>query len=267
MKVSIAFLTWTVAIFIWLYLLPILFIGTIICIPFFIIITPIIMIITCTMAYFIKDEIIPTGYIRSVVNNIPYNLWFGHIDDICAPAKPTLICSHPHGILCTGILFSVHFRPGSSTLFAVSKWLFYIPVIGWLATQLGCIPATYYNINTALKTNSVILVPGGVPELISGKQYTRRYGFLKIAKKKKVPILPVTTKQTFFNRIPCPWESARIHIANKYGLPIMFPVLGWYGTWLPKRRPIHMKTHPSRYIEQDIEQERQTYYKSIDKDT
>ena len=77
------------------------------------------------------------------------------------------------------------------------------------------------------------------------------------------PILPVTTKQTFFDRIPCPWESTRIYIANKYGLPILFPVLGWYGTWLPKRRPIHMKTHPSRYIEKDIEQERQTYYKSI----
>lgn len=265
MKISIAFVTWGIAIFIWLYFLPILLIGTLICMPFFIFITPIVMTITCTIAYLLKDEMITKGQIRNIVNNIPYHLWFGEIDVINTPESPTLICSHPHGILCTGILFSTHFRPASNTLFAVSKWLFYIPLIGWLAKQLGCIPATYEHIEKALDTHSVILVPGGVPELISSKPYVNRHGFLKIAKRKKIPILPIIISQTFYDMIPCPAEKIRIYIANQFGLPIMFPVIGWYGTWLPKRKPIKLTSRELFIVSnEDFENERKRYYQSID---
>lgn len=241
MKVSVAFVYWVIAIFIWLYLLPILVVGTLCCIPFFIVVTPPLLIISFTVMYLLKDEIIPSGYIREVVNNIPYHLWFGEIDTIQTLPTPHLICSHPHGILCTGILFSTHFSPGSTTVFAVSKWLFAVPFVGWLARHLGCIPATYEHIEKALVTQSVILVPGGVPELITGKPYTNRFGFLKIAHKMKVPILPVLTESTFFNTLECPCEDLRMYIAIHIGIPIMFPVMGWYGTWLPKPVPIKMK--------------------------
>lgn len=265
MKISIAFITWGIAIFIWLYLIPILIIGTLICMPFFIVITPIVMTITCTIAYLLKDEMIAKGKLREFVNNIPYHLWFGKVASLDAPTNPTLICSHPHGILCTGILFSMHFRPASNTLFAVSKWLFHVPLIGWLAKQLGCIPATYKHIEKGLQTHSVILVPGGVPELISGKPYVYRYGFLKIARKMNVSILPVVTDQSFYDIVPCPVESLRIYIAKQYDLPIMFPVLGWYGTWLPKRNPIQMISYKSFVVSNGtLEDERKRYYQLID---
>lgn len=219
------------------------------------------MIISLSVMYLLKDELVADGTIRRIVNNIPYHLWFGKIDTMEILSTPHLICSHPHGVLCTGILFSVHFRPGSTTLFAVSKWLFTIPLIGWLAHRLGCIPATYEHIETALKTNSVILVPGGVPELITGKPYTKRYGFLKIAKRANVIIKPVTTRQSYFNLIPCPFEKVRMYIAIKYGFPIMFPVLGWYGSWLPKRNPIDMVFHNGFKVNDlSLEENRVRYY-------
>ena len=255
---------WFIAIFIWIYLLPILFIGFIMCIPFFIMVTPMLMTISVTMIYLLKDEIIPEGSIRNYVNNIPYEKWFGKIDYLPHYNQPSLICLHPHGIICTGILFSAHFSPGSTTLFAVSKWLFYVPVIGWLARHLGCIPATYENIEKALKTNTVILVPGGVPELVSGEIYSRRHGFLKIAKKTGVSIIPILTKNVYYDRIPCPLASLRYEIAKRIDLPIMFPVLGHYGTWLPKRLPIKIEQKDSFRVEGDIEAERIRYYKAFD---
>ena len=264
MKASTALIYWTVCIFLWLYLLPILLIGTIICIPIFIVITPILMTISLSVMYLLKDELVPDGSIRRIVNNIPYHLWFGEIDTMETLPTPHLICSHPHGVLCTGILFSVHFRPGSTTLFAVSKWLFTIPLIGWLAHHLGCIPATYEHIEKALQTHSVILVPGGVPELITGKSYTKRYGFLKIAKKTNAMIKPVTTTNTYFDLIPCPLEGLRMYLAIHYGFPIMFPVLGWYGSWLPKRNPIKMTFHDGFEVnDSSIEENRVRYYTEL----
>lgn len=254
---------WFIAIFIWIYLLPILFIGFIMCIPFFIIVTPVLLTISVTMIYLLKDEFIPEGAIRNYVNTIEYEKWFGEIDYLPHYDQPCLICLHPHGIICTGILFSAHFSPGSTTLFAVSKWLFYVPFVGWLARHLGCIPATYGDIEKALKTNTVILVPGGVPELITGEIYTRRHGFLKIAKKANVSIVPVVSKDIYYDRIPCPLSSLRLEIAKRMDLPIMFPVLGYYGTWLPKRIPIKIEQKDSFKVKGDIEEERIRYFHAL----
>lgn len=258
-----ALATWIIAIFLWIYLLPILVIGFIMCIPFFIVVTPLLMIISFTTIYMLKDEIIPKGLLRDYINNFPYKEWFGQIDYIPSYPSPVLICSHPHGIICTGILFSTHFKPGSNTLFAVSKWLFTVPVIGWLARHLGCIPATYESITRALQTNTVILVPGGVPELVSGTLYTRRHGFLKIAKQTNVDIIPVFTDTTFYNRLSSPLDSFCMYIAKTIDLPIMLPVIGYYGTWLPKRNPIKMSIKDPFKVQGDIEQERLRYFKAL----
>lgn len=266
MRAVTALFYWAIAIFLWVYLLPILIIGTIMCIPFFIAITPVLTVISLTCCFLLRDELVSEGTIREAVNNIPYHLWFGKIDEMDTLPAPSLICLHPHGVLCTGILFSVHFREQSNTLFAVSKWLFAVPFIGWLAHHLGCIPATYEHIEKALETNHVILVPGGVPELISGKLYSRRHGFLKIAKKLQVNIIPVVTETKFFDLIPCPFEGLRMYIATKYDFPIMFPMLGWYGTWLPKRNPIKMRFLDTFVVDENksIEENRESYYRPIE---
>ena len=260
MKVSVALAYWTIAIFVWIYLLPILIVGFICCVPFFIVVTPPLFAISISVMYLLKDEIIPNGYIRDIVNNIPYKLWFGAIDELPPLPTPRLICSHPHGILCTGILISAHFRPGSTTVFAVSKWLFAVPFVGWLARHLGCIPATYEDIERALQSHSVILVPGGVPELITGRPYTRRTGFLKIARSTNVPILPVETKSTFFDMIPCGFQEFRMWVAKCIGIPLMLPVIGWYGTWLPKRVPIHLRVFDEFIPSGDIKNDNAAYY-------
>ena len=113
------------------------------------------------------------------------------------------------------------FRPGSNTLFAVSKWLFAVPFIGWLARHLGCIPATYKSITKALETNTVILVPGGVPELVSGEWYTRRHGFLKIAKQMDIPIVPVLVDDYHYERLPFPLPYLQMYLARTFDLPVM----------------------------------------------
>lgn len=259
-----ALVTWCIAIFIWIYLLPILIIGFVMCIPFFLVVTPFLMTVSATMIYIFKDRIIPKGLLRKYVNNIPYEKWFGQIKHMPTYQCPTLICSHPHGILCTGILFSAHFRPGSNTLFAVSKWLFAVPFIGWLARHLGCIPATYKCITKALETNTVILVPGGVPELVTGQWYTRRHGFLKIAKQMDIPIVPVLFDDFYYERLPFPLPSIQTYLARTFDLPMMLPVVGEMYTWLPKRKPIKPKIFSEfEVVGHDIEEERIRYFKAL----
>ena len=264
MRPYLAFFYWMVAIFIWIYLLPILFVGTFLCIPFFVLVTPPLMIISLTVMYLFKDEIIPEGSIRKLVNHLPYHQWFGRICDVPDISNTRkLICSHPHGIICTSVLFSIHFRPKSTTVFAVSKWLFTVPFVGWLARHVGCIPATYKDIEAALQKTSVILVPGGVPELVTGKLYTKRYGFLKIAHKIKVPIMPCTSSTKYYHILACPFESMRLYIAEKIDLPLMFPAFGWYGTWLPNRSSIQMNVFEDFIPTGDFTKDNENYFLNI----
>jgi len=263
----LAFGAWVLAIFIWVYLLPILIIGTVMCIPFFLVVTPPLLLASFTWFYIMKDALVPSGTLRSLLNNLPYERWFGQRMIHGNLSTPHLITSHPHGILCTSVLIGVHFTPGSTTLFAVSPFIFVIPFFGWLATHLGCIPATYEAIQNGLKTSSVILVPGGVPELVSGDMYTRRHGFLKIARACNVPILPLVSTTDYFHSIPLPFKEARVYIAKTVGIPLMAPPLGWYGTWVPQRKPIVFQRRDMFTVETnaDIEDERKRYYTNLRK--
>lgn len=259
-----AFLTWLIAILLWVYLCPVLIVGTLVCLPYFLVVTPIMLGVSLLTVYLWHDTIIPTGALRDLVNTMPYTAWFGAIDTVPVPSRPHLITSHPHGFLCTGILFSTHFRPGSRTVFAVSPWIFAIPVVGWVAHHLGCIPANEGSIRRALKSHSVILVPGGVPELVAQAHYTRRHGFLRIAQAANVSILPVVTRSVHFVGVAAPWLSTRQWVAKTYGVPLMIPMLGWYGTWLPRRVPIRLDIKPVFSVRSDdIEAERKRYYASL----
>lgn len=264
MHPTTAFLAWLIGILLWVYLCPILVVGTLVCLPYFIVVSPIMICVSFVTAYLWRDTIIPTGVLRDIVNNMPYTMWFGSIDIVKTPSTPHLITSHPHGFLCTGILFAAHFRRDSKTVFAVSPWVFAIPVVGWIAQRLGCIPADEDSIRRVLKTHSVILVPGGVPELVTQRHYTRRHGFLRIAHHLDVPILPVVTRSVHFVGITAPLLDVRQWVAKTYGVPLMIPMLGWYGTWLPRRVPIRLDVKPVFSTRSgDIESERKRYYANL----
>jgi 1-acyl-sn-glycerol-3-phosphate acyltransferase len=138
-----------------------------------------------------------------------------------------------------------HFSPGSRTVFAVAPILFYIPIMGWVAKQLGLIPASNQMIMKALTLTSVIIVVGGVPELVGQEQrqlyIDKRFGFARIAVECKVPIVAVWVNGEFdtFSLLPLPFLNWRMDLSNKLGFAIIFPwVFGWRGLWLPRRVPL-----------------------------
>jgi hypothetical protein len=220
-------------IFIWIYLLPLLVLAACVGIPFastFVV-----------LSFFLsnKYEHNVDSILRRFVCEIPVTRWFGSISNIDIPVDNNyLITSHPHGVFCLGPLLTVHFKRGSRTLFAVAPLIFKIPIFGWFAANVGCIPATKGEIQNALKTTSVILVPGGVPELITqerGQIYTRRYGMFKF----DAPMITLITKSNHYSFLKLPFYETRLYIARKLNIPIIFPwVFGHYFTWLPKRTPL-----------------------------
>lgn len=240
---------WLLAIFIWMYMIPFLIIGLILCFPIFVFVLPVFFIFGILQYYFNRESL----------SKIDYKWWFGQAPPIYLKQK-YLICFHPHGILCTAAVVCIHLK--NNTKFAVAPILLNIPVVGLFAKSLGCIEATELSICNALKSHSVILCPGGIPELVLQRLYTRRHGFLRIASKMDIPILPVLCKTTFYDSIPMPFETIRLKIA-KMGIPIMFPPLGWYGTWLPKRRPIQLVIKEPFVVKGDIEQQRKEYFNKL----
>ena len=243
---------WVVGIFLWLYALPFVFLSSILWTPFVLLSLPI-----CYVSTLFLDD---SEYVRTLLSKMPYHWWFGAIDRPNLPNTPHLIAYHPHGVFCIGAIVGLHLQPGGTTKFAVSPWLFTVPVVGTVAVMLGCIPATKKSILNALKKHSVILVPGGVPELVTGELYTRRFGFLKLG----VPILPVVCKSEFYTVLDIGFKDIRIHIAKEYGIPIMFPwIFGWHNTWVPRRVPIKLSVLDIHRVSGPIEDEHASYFSSL----
>lgn len=247
---------WVLMLFLWLYSIPFIILSCFLWTPF--------LVVTLPFCYYIHSYQNHNPSFRDLVNDMPYKWWFRSIQKIKLPNTPSLITSHPHGIFCTGILIGCHLQPNSRTKFAVSSWLFCIPIVGMMATFMGCIPANEDIICNALKDSSVILVPGGVPELVTQTLYTRRYGFLRIAKKCNVPILPVITVSNFYSTLSLPFKSFRTYIARHYGIPIMCPwIFGYMGTWIPKRVPIVLEQLDAVYVEGDIPEAHKKYFSRL----
>lgn len=238
-----------ILIFSWVFFLPIFIIGFLFAIPFFLCTLP----ISIATSYYVYKLVGPIheSKIRTFISQ-DYTFWFGKINIDTINNEPKLICAHPHGIICTPLLFGLHFKPGSKTLIAVAPLLFMVPVIGWMIRHLGAIPATYNGIKKALTDgSSVILFPGGVPEIITYERhqhYTRRQGFLKIAKDTNCDILSVYNIHEYYDTIEGPLYDLRLFIARTYNIPITIPWLfGWYWTPLPKRIPIEPKSTLFKY--------------------
>lgn len=255
-----------ILIFIWVFFLPIFIIGFLFAIPFFVCTLPL-SIATGYCVYKLMGPIQESNIRRFLSQD--YTFWFGKIDIDTINDEPKLICGHPHGIICTPLLFGLHFKPESRTLVAVAPLLFMVPVIGWLARHLGAIPATYNDIKNALTDgSSVILFPGGVPEIIAYERhqhYIRRQGFLKIARDTHRDILSVYNTHEYYDPIEGPLYDLRLFIARTYNVPIAIPWLfGWHWTPLPKRIPIEPICKLFKYeYKESLDLNRERYYNTL----
>lgn len=228
--------------FCWIWLLPLMMLGFFLSVPAIVVSLPICFTISMTLQWWQHGRIIVAHPIRRILSQIPWHEWFPcntlHIQ------KTSVVAVHPHGVLCCGALAGIHFVPNSNTVFCVAPLLFYIPVLGWSIRVLGCIPAKSDIMKECLRQGySVLVVPGGVPELVlserrNDREWFERSGFIRIANEAQVPIQSVFVagECKTFSMVEAPFLDSRVYWAWKTNVPLVFPAfVGWYGTWLPKR--------------------------------
>lgn len=235
--------------FLWIWMLPLMILGFFLSVPVIVVCLPICLSISITLQFYHHGKIITNHPLRRIVSHIPWHEWFPcntiNIEETC------VVAVHPHGVLCCGALAGIHFVPGSSTVFCVAPLLFYIPILGWCIRILGCVPAQRNIMLKCLqKGHSLVVVPGGVPELVlseqcNDKKWFERSGFIHIAREAKVPIKAVFVQGecNTFAMVQGPFLRARVHWSWKTNIPLVLPCfVGWYGTWLPKRAPLILRT-------------------------
>ena len=234
--------------FIWIWSLPILVIGSIIMLPGFWLMTSVFMVIGMTIQILEQGVIEPNHWIRRIVSDIPWNEWFPcntlHFEE-------GVIASGPHGILCCGTLAGIHFVRGSKTCMCIAPIVFYVPIIGLLARKLGCIPADYRHMKLALSMGlPVLVVPGGVPEIVMMEAADdhlkfKRHGFLQIASEMDATVHAVHVRGecNTYKLFKGPFFQTRIYLSWRLNVPVVMPIiLGYYGTWIPKRTPLKLLT-------------------------
>jgi hypothetical protein len=238
----------TIALFLWIWSLPLLLLCTFFLMPVAVCFLP----ISLTISLFINSyyPVTTRSRFRTLVSSLHLHKWFPC--NIVPIGPQMVIAVHPHGLLCCGALAGIHFAPGSTTVLCVAPSLFYIPILGWSLHLLGCIPAKYNRMLHVLKEgHSLIVVPGGVPEIVMAEMgqdcsLYPRHGFLKLAKVAGVPIMSVFVKGecSTFKFVPLPFWRQRTSLSWWLNLPLVFPYFfGHWGTFLPKRVPLQLKTH------------------------
>lgn len=215
--------------------------------PFALVGMPICLAITLFLQYNYHDKIVVNHPIRKWMSNIPWYEWFPcnqlQFKDQC------IVAVHPHGILCCGAVAGIHLVPGSTTVFCVAPILFYVPVIGWFLRVLACVPATREVMQAALREgHSLLVVPGGVPEIVlaeTGNDAERfaRHGILRLEPPVPVHVVFVRGECSTYRMFQGPLLDARVWLSWRFNIPFVTPVLlGWYGTWLPKRQPLALSS-------------------------
>ena len=240
--------------FCWIWALPLLMLGFVCSIPACLALLPACLLISVGCQWHCHDKLMPSSWLRRLISTIPWHQWFPcNVLDV--PKAPSILCVHPHGILCCGALVGLHLIPQSQTLFCVAPLLFYVPVLGWLARLLGCIPASYPIMKSALEQGyPLIIVPGGVPELVLTEKgddtaffLEQRFGFLKLAMETQVPLFPIFSKgeTATYRLVQAPWLSWRVRLSWQWNVPLVFPWFrGWYNLWLPRRVPLELVCGP-----------------------
>lgn len=184
----------------------------------------------------------PHSFLRDFLASFQLYNWFPCNTIVIKKQRVISVC--PHGLLSCGALAGVHFVKGSETIFCVAPILYFVPLLGHSLNLLGCIPATRKSMeNVLVKGYSLIVVPGGVPELVlsetnNDSEFYPRFGFLKLAKEFKVCVLSVFVngETNLYNVIQLPCLRNRVKLSWFFNIPFMFPLIsGFYGTWMPKR--------------------------------
>ena len=92
--------------------------------------------------------------------------------------------------------------------------------------------------------HSLLVVPGGVPEIVlaeTGDDTKRfaRYGFMRLKPSVPVHVVCVRGECKTYHMFQGPFLDTRVWLSWRLNVPFVMPVLfGWYGTWLPRRRPL-----------------------------
>lgn len=162
----------------------------------------------------------------------------------------------PHGLFAWASIFGVLLN---SDLFghvecSTSSVIFAFPIIRSLAQMLGAFPASSKEFKERIERGqSVLINPEGVKAHIHMNR--RREGMLEILKARKgfcsmlascsnarsVYIVPVFTPgewDTYWTWFP--WPRFQEWMISRFRYSGPFVMLGWLGTCLPKRVPLHM---------------------------
>jgi len=183
------------------------------------------------------------------------------------PSCNYLMCSHPHGVLCTGAVavfategagFKKIF-PGIEPHLLTLEAQFKLPLHRELILSLGACAASKRGISSLLQREggvAAVLVPGGARESMNGEKdkiklvLKRRKGFIKLALEHGVSLVPTFSfgEQYVYNLAPNPpgslLHSIQTWFLAKTGVPLLFflgrGVFQYSFGWVPNRTPIHV---------------------------
>lgn len=223
----------------WLFALPLTILGVLALLPAA-------WIIACITILLAQGSTTNRSWIRTTLSMIPIESHFKSWTYQNNQPLQGLIVVFPHGIFCLGALL-LHLRHHKSSYIAVASCIFYIPVIGYIARNIGCIPANEESIRYVLaKPNTTLfLLPGGISELLNMESapqrvlhLPKRFGFLRLALEygTKLTTVEITQEELTYWCLPLPLLEMRKKWSEVLGVPLMFPwVFGHYNTWIPKK--------------------------------
>lgn len=178
--------------------------------------------------------------------NYPYfktqKLVFAADTGAMKPDSKSLICCHPHGVLCCGWTMMANHEALSASKFQwlVAESLVFMPFVSDVMTWTSGGPATKKNMISSMKTNeNLALLPGGFEESTifhKGKHRVfikHRKGFIKYALQHGYTLYPTyvfgeeDTYRTLNGALP-----ARLWL-NKYKLPAVLFYGLWYCFFMP----------------------------------
>lgn len=125
-----------------------------------------------------------------------------------SPQKLLIISNHNVGAIIESHLILCLFnktKPGEKVLGFTHPSLFKIPLMSQYFKWIGAVPSTHVAAAEVFNANSSLLIfPGGNDQALRGvwdykkNNFINNHGWAKIAVNNKVPVLPVTFKNTHF---------------------------------------------------------------------
>lgn len=146
--------------------------------------------------------------------------------------RPVIYAIYPHGHFSLTALFYFCLNPQFAHCTpAVHSVIFYTPIFGSLARWIGAVGVTEEEMLSTLKSGrSIVMCPGGVADMVNtGTTITRRSGFLRVARKAGVQVVPIwcPDERSYYKHwLPLGWSLAKV-------LHFPIPILIWGRWWCP----------------------------------